>query len=180
MNNTEAHAPALPAGYRIRALGPQDALALEWEGEYSHYRRLYALALSRAAAGQAQLWGAVDAHDALVGQVFVLLYAENDLVSADGHSCAFIHSFRVRPQHRNGGLGTGLMQHAEADLRQRGFGFVTLNVADDNPAAMRLYRRLGYQPLQPISGYWSFVDHEGVQRYRHEPGWRMGKQLVSG
>lgn len=172
--------PELTPGYRVRALLPEDARALEWEGEYIHFRRVYALAFERAAAGRAALWGLETADGELVGQVFVLLAAETDPELADGQARAFIHSFRIRPEHRNLGLGTGLLTYAEHDLEQRGFHWVTLNVAEDNPAAMRLYRRLGYWPLQRISGHWNFVDHEGRPRQMHEPGWRMGKEIGSG
>lgn len=169
--------PELAPGYRVRSLLPVDARALEWEGEYVHFRRVYALAFERAAAGRAVLWGLESEDGKLVGQVFVLLAAETDPEIADGYGRAFIHSFRVRPEHRNLGLGTSLLAHAEQDLAQRGFHWVTLNVAEDNPAALRLYRRLGYQPLQRISGYWSFVDHKGQPRQMHEPGWRLGKEI---
>lgn len=168
----------LPLGYRVRVLKPDDAHALEWGGEYIHFRHLYAQAFERAAAGHSILWGIEDAQNQLVGQVFVLLVAEHDPLSADGSRRAFIHSFRVRPEHRNLGLGSCLLTHAEQDLLARGFRWVTLNVAEDNPGAMRLYERLGYRPLQRVSGHWSFIDHEGRQRHMHEPGWRMGKELV--
>ncbi|MCW5874944.1 MAG: GNAT family N-acetyltransferase [Anaerolineales bacterium] len=175
MSTPETH--SLPPGYGVRPLQPDDALALEWDGQYIHFRRLYVLAFERAAAGRACLWGVVSPQGELVGQVFVLLEAEHDPMTADGSERAFIHSFRVRPEHRNLGLGRSLLNHAEQDLRVRGFQWVTLNVAEDNPRAMRLYERMGYRPLEPISGRWSFIDHEGNQRQLHEPGWRMGKNL---
>lgn len=171
----------LPDGYSLRALRPQDAPGLEWEGQYTHFRRLYQLAFERAAAGRSVLWGIEwqQPQPQLVAQVFVLLEAETDIRTADGRQRAFIHSFRVRPEHRNRGLGSRLLAHAEADLVARGFRWVTLNVAADNPDALRLYQRLGYQAVQAISGHWSFIDHEGVQRHLHEPGWRMQKELLA-
>lgn len=165
------------SGYRIRPLGRADAEAIEWDGEFSHFRRLYARSFERAEAGQAALWGIDDAEGNLVGQVFVLLFNDLDLQLADGHRRAFIHSFRVRPQHRNRGLGAWLLRFAEEDLQARGFRWVSLNVAKDNPGAQRLYERRGYRLRQPIAGYWSYTDHQGVQRQLHEPGWRMEKEL---
>lgn len=181
MNNADLHQmPATLKGYSIRPLRPVDALDLEWEGEYTHFRRVYARAFERAAAGRAVLWGLEDAGGELVGQLFVLLHNEKDPQMADGSLAAFIHSFRIRPQHRNRGLGTQLLRLAEADLLERGFRFVSLNVAQDNPAAMRLYLRLGYRTLHVISGEWSYLDHEGALRQLYEPGWRMGKELSRG
>jgi ribosomal protein S18 acetylase RimI-like enzyme len=170
--------PAELDGYSIRPLQRADALALEWEGEYAHFRRIYARAFQRAEVGHAVLWGLDDRQGNLVGQVFVLLHSETDIEVADGAERAFIHSFRIRPAHRNQGLGMRLMRFAEADLLARRFRWVSLNVASDNPAAMRLYQRLGYRQQHAISGYWSYIDHQGVQRQLHEPGWRMGKDLL--
>lgn len=177
MSNTEASQIALPAGYAIRHLQPADAVALEWEGEFAHFRRVYAVAFERAQAGNATLWGVEAAAGELVGQLFVLLNSENDPQTADGRQRAFIHSFRVRPEHRNLGLGSALLLHAEADLRARGFAWVALNVAEDNPGGLRFYLRHGYAELHRVTGYWSFIDHEGQQRHLHEPGWRLGKPL---
>lgn len=179
MSNIDLSAtPAELDGYTIRPLQPADAIALEWEGEYTQFRRIYARAFRRAEKGEAALWGLDDQQGNLVGQVFVLLYNETDLEVADGAERAFVHSFRIRPAHRDRGLGTRLMRFAEADLITRRFRRVSLNVASDNPAAMRLYQRLGYRQLHTISGYWSYIDHQGVQRQLHEPGWRMGKDLL--
>lgn len=170
-------AAARQAGYTIRPLQRADANAIEWEGEFTHFRRIYARAFERAEAGHAALWGIDDEQGVLVGQVFVLLYNETDTEAADGAERAFIHSFRIRPAHRNRGLGAWLLGFAEADLRARNFRWVSLNVASDNPGAIRLYERLGYRRQHAIAGYWSFVDHLGTQRSLHEPGWRMGKKI---
>lgn len=170
---------SLPPGYRVRPLASPDAGALEWEGEYIHFRRLYSLAFERAAAGRSVLWGIESPAGQLVGQVFVLLQAQHDPMTADGATRAFIHSFRIRPQYRNQGLGSGLLSYAEQDLQARGFRWVNLNVAEDNPGALRLYERMGYTAIERISGHWSFIDHEGNQRHLHEPGWRMAKQLAA-
>lgn len=178
MSSADLHQlPAALEGYTIRPLRSEDALALEWEGEFTHFRRVYARAFERARAGRAVLWGLEEARGELVGQLFVLLHNEKDPEMADGRLAAFIHSFRIRPQHRNRGLGSRLLSFAEADLLGRGYSFVSLNVAQDNPSAMRLYQRLGYEKMHAITGYWSFQDHEGVLRQLHEPGWRMGKEL---
>jgi ribosomal protein S18 acetylase RimI-like enzyme len=166
------------AQVQIRQLGTADLLALEWEGAYTHFRRVYARAYERAKRGEAALWIAADETGRLIGQVFVLLLSQTDPSLADGRQCAFIHSFRVRPDCRRAGLGSRLLKMAEADLIQRGFVSVSLNVARENRAAIRLYERRGYRRLHPVSGDWIYADHLGVQREMHEPGWRMSKSLA--
>jgi ribosomal protein S18 acetylase RimI-like enzyme len=160
----------------IRLAAYEDLPGLEWEGTYIHFRRVYARAFERAQQGEALLWVAEGA-GRLLGQLFVLLKSEFDLAVADGRHHAFLHSFRVRPELRRGGLGNRLLADAESDLFQRGFGRVFLHVARENTEAIRFYRRHGYRSLIPISGDWSYEDHLGQIRSVHEPGWRMVKKL---
>ncbi len=163
---------------RIRHIGADDLAGLEWEGEYTHFRKVYANAFARAQRGNAVLWLAESEDGSLLGQVFALLKSDTVSDVADGKESALIHSFRVRPHLRGLGLGSRLLAVAEADLIQRGFFWVYLNVAHDNPGAVRLYERNGYKRIFPISGHWSYEDHLGVQQEMHEPGWRMGKALT--
>ncbi len=166
------------AQIQVRQLIAADLYALEWEGTYTYFRRVYARAYERAQRGEATLWVAADETGCLIGQVFVLLLSQTDPALADGRQRAFIHSFRVRPESRNAGLGSRLLEFAEGDLIQCGFTFVSLNVARENEAAIRLYERHGYHRLQPVAGDWIYEDHLGIQRQVHEPGWRMGKSLA--
>lgn len=165
------------AGVHIRLATAGDLPAMEWEGAYTHFRRLYAKAFERARRGMALLWVAELEPGALLGQLFVLLKNNLDPDVADGRRRAFLHSFRVRPEFRRAGLGTRLMHTAEADLRTRGFRQTYLHVALDNREAIRFYERLGYQRLSEVSGDWFYEDHEGLVRQVNEPGWRMGKAI---
>jgi GNAT superfamily N-acetyltransferase len=79
----------------------------------------------------------------------------------------------------NRGLGANLMTFIEQDLIQRGFRELTLNVAEDNEGALRLYQRLGYSILKEISGKWSFYDEKGKLQKVVEPGYRLIKVLKS-
>lgn len=163
----------------IRQVSQNDLPALEWEGEFTHFRRVYARAFERACRRQALLWVAESVPGRLLGQLFVLLNSDTDSDMADGRQRAFIHSFRVRPEFRRGGLGSRLIQWAEADLGQRGFQWVSLHVARENQPALRFYERWGYQRIASVSGEWSYEDHEGFMRRVVEPGWRMGKLLTT-
>ena len=161
----------------IRPLRELDLLALEWEGSYTHFRRLYRLAFRRAQRGNAVLWVADLPEKKVLGQLFVLLRSEVDTQVADGKSKAFIHSFRVRPEYRNAGLGRRLLANAESDLMRRGYRSVTLNVAIENSAAIRFYERAGYERGGGDEGYWTYLDHRGREREVHEPSWKLSKNL---
>ena len=120
----------------IRHLQRKDLPALEWDGQYSHFRRVYAEAFERALCGLSVLWVAeLDSHG-IIAQVFIQLNCRRPEL-ADGDIRAYLYSFRVKPAFQCAGLGTRMLSVVEADLIFRGFKFVTLNVAKDNPAPDR-------------------------------------------
>ena len=161
----------------IRAMLAADLPALEWEGVFTHFRGLYQLAYERMLIGNAICWLADIPEQSVVGQVFVLLKAKGNRKVADGRNKARIYSFRVRPEHQNGGIGTRLMAHAEVDLLARGFSSVSLMVAKDNPGGLRFYERMAYEIIGEDDGYWNYVDHMGRRQDVHEPSWIMRKFL---
>jgi [ribosomal protein S18]-alanine N-acetyltransferase len=82
---------------------------------------------------------------------------------------AEIHSIAIAPAHRGRGVAVLLLRRIIALLRRRGFATVSLNVRLENKAAIRLYRKLGFQRLRRVNGYYE----DGA------PAWRMRK-TVSG
>jgi ribosomal protein S18 acetylase RimI-like enzyme len=160
----------------IRHLEKEDLLALEWEGEYTHFRGLYAKAYERARENKAVLWVAELGDTGVIGQIFVQLASWKDRLTR-GISKAYIYSFRVHPEYRNLGIGSRLLDVAEADLARRRVEVASLNVAQDNPGARRLYERRGYRIVGSAPGVWQYVDHQGAVRSVHEPAWRMEKTL---
>ena len=164
------------AQVRYRQAIEADLHEIEWEGAYAKYRRVYQNVFERAALGLAMMWVADLPGFGLVGQAFVQLKM-HDRSCANGRTRAYLHSFRVRPAMRNRGLGTKLLQIIEQDLIQRGFRELTLNVAEDNENALRLYRRLGYTVEKKIPGEWSFYDDQGKLQEVAEPGYRLIKVL---
>lgn len=164
------------AGLVIRQVEETDLTALEWGQEYKKYRRMYASLFRSAQYGRTLMWVVEIPQGEIIGQAFVMLISsERD--AADGESRAYVFAFRVKQQWRNKGIGTHLMHFIEDDLDRRGFKFVTLNVAKDNPNALRLYQRLGYRIIGPRPGVWSYKDQEGRVQYVDEPAWRMMKRL---
>ncbi|WP_372480726.1 GNAT family N-acetyltransferase [Halomicrobium sp. HM KBTZ05] len=57
-----------------------------------------------------------------------------------------IRNIYVRPDDRNEGIGTALLEAAESELADRDADRVTLEAMADNDAARRFYRRHGYEP----------------------------------
>jgi len=179
-------APAWMASIQIRHIRKLELRLLEWEGEYIHFRRLFQDIYRRVRLGRALMWVVslpareidLSSSEILIGQLFVQLSSVRSEL-ADGRSRAYMHAFRIRPAYRNVGLGSQMLQFVEDDLRFRGLIAVTLNVARDNPDALRFYQRHGYAIVGPEPGRWSYIDHLGNQRHVNEPSWRMEKYLSS-
>ncbi len=161
----------------IRNARAVDLPALEWEGEYAHFRRVYADAFERSQTGRAVIWVADFPTIGIIGQAFVQLICDRPEL-ADGATRGYIYAVRVRPEYRSRGVGTRLLNSAEADLRSRGYARVTLNVTRENERAKILYLRLGYIVVAPEPGKWSFPDQNGTWKIVEEPAWRMEKQLI--
>jgi ribosomal protein S18 acetylase RimI-like enzyme len=159
-----------------RKVAKEDLPALEWDGEYTKFRRMYASLYRDAQAGRALMWMIETQTGEMVGQAFVLLRS-GETAAADGERRAYVFSFRIKDEYRNQGVGTYLMGFVQEDLRERGYKFVTLNVAKDNLDALRLYKRLGYKVIGSHPGKWSYTDHEGKTHQVNEPAWRMMKRI---
>jgi ribosomal protein S18 acetylase RimI-like enzyme len=63
-------------------------------------------------------------------------------VSGDRYTHIFL--IYINPEHRRRGLGTALMQHAEAWALERGNRQIGLHVFVENVPAHYLYQQLGY------------------------------------
>lgn len=61
---------------------------------------------------------------------------------------AHVGDLYVRPEHRGAGLGSRLLDRAEAWARERDHERVTLSVLLANDAARRLYDERGYEPVR--------------------------------
>lgn len=160
----------------LRTITEEDLPDLEWNGEYTHFRRLFRNAYENQCKKNAVLWIAELPGAGIMGQAFVQLIGSRPEL-ADGHLRAYIYSVRVKSPYRNLGIGNQIMKNAEDDLLQRGFSYATLNVGKDNPNAKRFYEQLGYAAIANEHGNWSYLDHRGKRHHVHEPAWRMQKKL---
>jgi ribosomal protein S18 acetylase RimI-like enzyme len=159
----------------IRLATEADLTALEWEGEYLHYRRLFKKAMVEARRGRRLLLlAAVDGQ--LVGQIFVQLSTRRAF-SSSGTDSGYLYAFRVKGPHRNQGIGTQLIREAESQLRALGYGRVVISVAKRNAPARRLYQRLEYRVFSEDPGEWSYLDHLGQLREVSEPAFVLEKWL---
>jgi ribosomal protein S18 acetylase RimI-like enzyme len=159
----------------IRLATEADLPALEWDGEYVHYRRLFKKAMAETRRGRRLLLlAAVDGQ--IVGQIFVQL-STRLAFSSSGTASGYLYAFRVKGPHRNEGIGTQLIQEAECQLRRLGYGRVVISVAKRNTSARRLYQRLNYQVFSEDPGEWSYQDHLGQLREVSEPAIVLEKWL---
>lgn len=160
----------------IRPVKKADLQALEWDGEYKKYRRMYADIFYSTLVGKTLMWVVEVEGGEIIGQAFVMLKS-GELDAADGKKRAYFFGFRVRDAWRNRGIGSCVMRFVEGDLFERGYQYITLNVAKDNADAIRLYQRLGYKIVGSHAGRWSFIDDQGIVQYVNEPSWRMIKRI---
>ena len=162
---------------KIRPVKKEDLQALEWDGEYKKYRRMYADIFYSTLVDKTLMWVIETEQGEIIGQAFVMLKSgESD--AADGEKRAYFFGFRIRDAWRNRGIGSYLMRFVEGDLSRRGFHTITLNVAKDNVDALRLYQRLGYKIVGSHAGKWSYIDDQGVIQHVNEPSWRMIRRIV--
>lgn len=161
----------------IRQMRLEDLPALEWEGEYTHFRLVYQKVYARTMEGKAVMWAMEVPGKEIIGQAFVQLVPLRNAARNPEGNRAYIHSFRVRPSYRSMGLGRKLLAFIESDLIGRGYDYASLNVGLTNHGAKRLYTRMGYRIVGRDAGTWSYHDHHGVLRNVSEPGWYMRKKL---
>ena len=60
-------------------------------------------------------------------------------------TACILHRLCVAPGAQNRGVGTAVLRHMENRLRALGFESVRLDVFSENPAAVRLYEKNGYE-----------------------------------
>ena len=160
---------------RIRHATDADLLALEWDGEYTHYRRMYRHAMQDSKRGNRVLLVA-EVDDEIIGQIFVY-FRPSWSRHFPKEQAGYLHSFRVKPQFRKQGVGTSLVRHAESILIEREYHRSVISVAKDNLDAVRLYQSLGYSIFTEDPGQWSYVDHLGRVQQVVEPVHLMQKRL---
>ena len=104
-------------------------------------------------------WIAEQPKNKLAG--FLILERESRNGCPTGH----IVTLDVDPAERRRGLGTLLMQAAEEQMNQEGAALMSLEVAENNPAARQFYRGLGFVTRGRIAKYYGGrVDAEVMEK----------------
>lgn len=85
-----------------------------------------------------------------------------------GSRVARLYSIASRPEARGKGVGTALLDAAEAAARRRHCTALKLEVRVDNTDGIRLYERSGYRRIGLLEGYYE----DGAD------GWRYEKRLA--
>ena len=80
----------------IRCAAEADLMALEWDGEFSHFRRLFADTFQQSVAGLAKIWIAEITGKEVIGQLMVSLKGNRPEL-ADGKTRAYAFGFREQP-----------------------------------------------------------------------------------
>ena len=173
----EREHPAWLSEVVFRQAVESDLPALEWNGQFQHFRQIYQDIYRLSLRGEATIWVAELPEVELIGQLFVQLKSAR-FELADGKSSAYIFGFRVKPEYRSFGVGSRMMEWVEEDLLSKGYKRVNLNVNHDNIRARNLYERLGYRVIGEEPGNWSYIDDKGKLQDVNEPAWRMGKKLT--
>lgn len=93
-----------------------------------------------------------------------------------------IVDLQVAADQRGRGYGTAFIQAMERLAVEAGYSYLYISVEPvDNPRAYALYRRLGYQPLQPAPypKRWTFTDSAGTMHQGEDWIVDMRKELVT-
>ncbi len=85
------------------------------------------------------------------------------------HKYGRILTLDILPEARRAGMGTKLMSACEERLQLLGCSAVYLETAVNNESALRLYRKLGYEVLDILPGYYASQSLDAFQ---------MGKRLA--
>ena len=119
----------------IRNCRVEDLGALEWNGEYSHDRRIIHETFTRTLQREMAMLVADEAGE-LVGQAWI-----------DFTSCApasYVWAFRVRAPWRGRGIASHLLAAAEHTSALHGFATVEVDVELANELALAFYEHRGY------------------------------------
>lgn len=87
----------------------------------------------------------------------------------------------VRADLRSRGVGRAIIRRMEELAREAGLAEMRIGVdPENNPRALRLYRSLGYVPIdpKPVEDRWDYTDSAGVRHAGVEWIIHMKKELV--
>lgn len=161
---------------RIRLLREEDLPALEWNGEYQRYRKIYREIYRNSKKGISIPFVAETEADGIIGQVFLTQKDPNPAIGMRSRYL-FLSSFRVKPEFRDIGLGSRLLDICEREARSRHIREICLNCSADNNRARRFYEKHGFRIIRRDEGNWNYVNDEGYVVTEHQSAFMMKKTL---
>ena len=160
----------------IRLIREDDLPALEWNGEYARYRRVYSEVYRNFMKGISLPFVAETAADGIIGQVFLTKKDPNPAYSPH-NPYFFLSSFRVKPEFRDHGVGARLLQVCEEQTRMHHMRDIYLNCAADNRLARKFYEAHSFRVIRMDQSEWTFVNHEGFVVTEPQTAYLMKKTL---
>lgn len=67
----------------------------------------------------------------------------------------YIHDVVILKGYRSKGLGKAMMEELVSISKERDYCKITLEVREDNPAAQKLYKSLGFEECDPKMYFWT-------------------------
>jgi len=168
-----------PSTFTIRPAREADLPALEWGGEYAHFRRVFRVTFEEMKQGN-RLMLVAEAEGQIVGQVFLQLHGSPLNPLKNGQRRGYLYALRVRGPWQRQGLGRQLIHAAEMELLRRKIYLARIAVAKTNVGARRLYERLNYQIISEDAGIWHYQNAEGEHIRVEEPSFILEKSLKEG
>ncbi len=126
---------------------------IAWSGEPRH-RLAVSEALSRVAFGDVEYLAVRVPSGAPVAKVGI------DFARYAG--AGYLWQFATHPDLQGMGIGSFLMAGAEARIVSRGLRVARINVELDNPRALALYERLGFESIGRDTETWERADASGA------------------
>lgn len=160
----------------LRPARREDLPRLEWFGQYAHYREVFRRTFEEQQQGR-RLMLLADVGGFPVGRVFIDFRRQAGSLRARRKQ-GYLYAFRVLEPFRGRGIGTHLLQSAEAILEGRGYQVAVLSVAKDNMRVRCFYERMGYVVYAEDPGRWHYTDHLGRVHHVAEPSWMLYKTLL--
>ncbi len=171
---TDPFAPfSLSLRVAIRPCRAEDLPTLEWWGLFAPARTLIRHIFERQERGLALMLVA-EANGVASGQAWL------DFSRRDVDATGVIWAVRVFPCLQGLGLGTRLMDAAEAILHELGFRRAELTVERSNPAARRFHERLGYREVEAGPASLAALSPPGSPPPAEDSQWLLRKPLGPG
>jgi ribosomal protein S18 acetylase RimI-like enzyme len=108
----------------------------------------------------------------IVGQLWI------DLAKRAEFSAGVLWALYIAPEMRGQGIGSQLLASAEERLRERRYEFAEIGAERDNPAARRLYERLGYRLVCEDIAEYAVTAPDGTPGHVTVDQWVLSKKLM--